>query len=203
MTLLTEDQRDDLRDAVRLSAVALREAGVPYALCGGYAAFARGGPEPHHDVDFIVRPEDGERARQALADAGLELREPAEDWLFKAYHHGALVDVIYVLGGEPVGERLLAAADTIEVLAVRMPVLHATEIVASKMRALAEHDCNFSLLLPIVRALREQVDWSEVRRRVDGNPYAEAFLYLTDRLGVTALPVPAPDVTPSTADARR
>lgn len=193
MTLLSQEQRDHLRDAVRLAAVALREAEIPYALCGGYAAFARGGPEPHHDVDFVIRPGDADQAREALAKSGLELREPAEDWLFKAYHHDALVDIIYVLGGERVDDRLLEAAEVMEVLAVRMPVLRATDVVASKIACLAEHDCDFSHLLPIVRALREQVDWQHVRERVDRNPYAEAFLYLTDRLGVTSLPVPSPD----------
>jgi hypothetical protein len=192
MHFLTRDEREHLRDALRLSAVALREADIPYALCGGYAAFARGGPEPHHDVDFVIEAEDADHAREALSKAGLELREPAEDWLFKAYYHDALVDIIYVLGGEPVDARLLDAADEIEVLAVRMPVLRATDVVASKIVCLSEHDCDFSHLLPIVRALREQVDWQYVRSQVDGNPYAEAFLYLTDRLGVTSLPVPEP-----------
>jgi hypothetical protein len=196
MTLLTDAERQDLRDAMRRTAVALRGAGIPFALCGGYAAFARGGPEPHHDVDFVIRPDDADRAREVLAQAGLELREPAEDWLFKAYYRDALVDVIYVLGGEPVGGRLLDGADDMEVLAVRMPVLRATDVVGSKIVMLSEHDCDFSSLLPIVRALREQVDWQVVRRRVDGNPYAESFLYLTDRLGVTEVPVPEPD-TPS------
>ncbi|AEG42861.1 hypothetical protein [Isoptericola variabilis] len=158
MAHLTRDEREHLRDAVRLSAVALREAGIQYALCGGYAAFARGGPEPSHDVDFVIRAEDADTAREALSKAGLELREPAEDWLFKAYHHEALVDVIYVLGGEPVDERLLEAAETMEVLAVRVPVLQATDVVASKVACLAEHDCDYSHLLPIVRALREQVN---------------------------------------------
>lgn len=185
MTLLTEDERAELRDAVRLSAVALRDASIPFALCGGYAAFARGGPEPHHDVDFVIRPEDADLAREALAGAGLQVREPAEDWLFKAFHHEALVDVIHVLGGEPVGDSLLGRADELEVLAVRMPVLAATDVIASKVVALSEHDCNFSALLPIVRALREQVDWAYVRSRSKGNHYAEAFLFLTDRLGVT------------------
>jgi len=185
VTLLTEDERAALRDAVRLSAVALRDANIPFALCGGYAAFARGGPEPHHDVDFVIRPQDADLAREALAGAGLVLREPAEDWLFKAYHQEALVDVIHVLGGEPVADQLLDRADEMEVLAVRMPVLTATDVIGSKVVALAEHDCNFSALLPIVRALREQVDWEQVRARGKGNPYAEAFLFLTDRLGVT------------------
>jgi hypothetical protein len=199
---LSPEEREHLRDAVRLGAVALREAGIPYALCGGYAAFARGGPEPNHDVDFVIRAHDADQAREALSKAGLELREPAEDWLFKAYHHDALVDIIYVLGGEPVDEEMLASAEQIEVLAVRMPVLQATDVVASKIACLAEHDCNYSHLLPIVRALREQVNWEYVRRRVDGNPYAEAFLYLTDRLGVTSLPVPEPG-TPVPPDRQR
>lgn len=199
---LSLEEREHLRDAVRLGAVALREAGIPYALCGGYAAFARGGPEPSHDVDFVIQAQDADQAREALSKAGLELREPAEDWLFKAYHHEALVDIIYVLGGEPVDADMLASAEQIEVLAVRMPVLRATDVVASKIACLAEHDCDYSHLLPIVRALREQVDWEYVRRRVDGNPYAEAFLYLTDRLGVTSLPVPEPG-TPVPPDRQR
>jgi hypothetical protein len=185
VTLLSEDERAELRDAVRLSAVALRDAGIPFALCGGYAAFARGGPEPNHDADFVIRPQDADLAREALSGAGLELREPAEDWLFKAYHHEALVDIIHVLDGQPVGEGLLSRAEEMEVLAVRMPVMAATDVVASKIGALAEHDCDFSALLPIVRALREQIDWTHVRKHVDGNSYAEAFLFLTDRLGVT------------------
>jgi len=183
---LTAEERDDLRDAVRLAAVALRDAGVGFALCGGYAAFARGGPEPSHDADFVVRPQDVDAAREALAAAGLDLHEPAEDWLFKAYHRGELIDLIHVLGGAPVDDRLLARADEMEVLAVRMPVLDATDVVASKLAALAEHDCDFGALLPVIRALREQVDWVRVRGTVEGNPYAESFLHLTDRLSITS-----------------
>jgi hypothetical protein len=37
----------------------------------------------------------------------------------------------------------------------------------------------------MVRALREQVDWAEVRRRTGHSPFAEAFLLLCDRLGLT------------------
>ena len=37
----------------------------------------------------------------------------------------------------------------------------------------------------MVRALREQVDWAEVRARTAASPFAEAFLLLVDRLGLT------------------
>lgn len=44
-------------------------------------------------------------------------------------------------------------------------------------------------LLPVARALREQVDWSAVREYVADNDFALAFLHLLDRLGiVTASP---------------
>ena len=51
--------REELREALKLVAVALKESGVPFALTGGYAVWARGGPEPDHDVDFATRPRTG------------------------------------------------------------------------------------------------------------------------------------------------
>jgi hypothetical protein len=50
--------------------------------------------------------------------------------------------------------------------------------------ALDEHYCDFSRMLPVARALREQVDWAEVRKAVVDNPFAEVFLELLDRLDV-------------------
>jgi hypothetical protein len=32
--------------------------------------------------------------------------------------------------------------------------------------------------------VREQVDWDRLRAEVDGNDFAAAFLFLTDRLGI-------------------
>ena len=76
---MSED-RAALQDALRLTAVALEDAGIPFALVGGYAAWARGAPEPSHDADFAVREQDVPRAREAIAAAGLELVDPPENW---------------------------------------------------------------------------------------------------------------------------
>jgi hypothetical protein len=65
-----------------------------------------------------------------------------------------------------------------------MPVLAATDIVVTKLMALDEHYCDFSRMLPVARALREQVDWATVRREVAGNDFAVVFLQLLDRLDV-------------------
>ncbi|WP_258724535.1 nucleotidyltransferase family protein [Cellulomonas sp. NS3] len=179
------DDREAMHDGLRLVAVALGQADIPYALCGGYAAWARGAPEPDHDADFLIREEDADVARVAIAEAGLEVIDPAEDWLFKAFHKGELIDILFRMTGEAVDDGMFERADRIEVLAVRMPVLSATDVLSSKLRVLGEHYCDFSRLLPVARALREQIDWEVVRREVGDNPYARAFLFLLDDLRVT------------------
>ena len=180
---MSEDD-GDLREVLKLAAVALKRAGVEFALGGGYAAWARGAPEPTHDVDFVVSEHDAARAAEALREAGLDVVQPPEDWLFKAYHNGAMVDVVHRLNGRTVDSAVLASADEQEVCSVRMPVLAMTDVMASKLNALNEKACDFSRLLPVARAVREQVDWGAVRERTAGNDYAFAFLVLVERLGI-------------------
>jgi hypothetical protein len=175
---------EPLREALKATAVALKHGEVPFALGGGYAAWARGGPEPDHDVDFLVAADQVDRARQTLADAGLRVEQPPEDWLFKVFREQAMVDVIHHLAGAPLDETLLSRVEELEVLSVRMPVLTATELMRQKLEALDEHDCDFARLLPVARALREQVDWVQVRDATRGNAFAVAFLVLLAELGV-------------------
>jgi hypothetical protein len=175
---------DELRDALKAAGVALKQAEIPFALCGGFAAWVRGAAEPEHDVDFVVAPGDAPRARDVLADAGFDVVDPPEDWLFKAFRGSAMVDVIHRMGGSDVTVDELARADVLDVLSVRLPVVAATDIVAAKAAALAEHYCDLEPLLAVARALREQVDWDEVARRTVDNPYARAFVFLVGELGI-------------------
>ncbi|HTE72701.1 MAG TPA: hypothetical protein VK640_05820 [Actinomycetes bacterium] len=184
---------DPLRTALKRAAVALKGAGVPFALGGGYAAWARGGPEPEHDVDFVVAPEDAARAEEALRAAGLKVEHPPEDWLFKVWDGEAMVDLIHRINGAPVTHEVLHEAVEMEVLSVLMPVLSATELMSEKLRALDEHECDYGRLLPVARALREQVDWPTVRGATAGSAYAETFLVLLERLGVVGSVAGAPD----------
>ena len=173
-----------LREALVRVAVALKETGVPFALTGGYAVWARGGPEPEHDVDFLVASEDVDKVVQSLADQGLEVVRPPEDWLVKVFTDGAMVDLIHRHSGEPAQRATVEDADVIEVLSVQMPVLSATEVVVQKMLALDEHYCDLGKMIPVVRALREQVDVRRVREETADSPFAEALLLLLERLGV-------------------
>lgn len=181
-----EKERYDLREALKRTAVALKSGGFAFALAGGYAAWARGAPEPSHDVDFVVAADDQARAADHLAASGLRVERPPEDWLFKVFTDGSMVDVTYRAAGEPVTREHLHDANTVEVLSVEMPVLSATAVMVSKLAALDEHYCDFSALLPVARGLREQVDWPHVRDRLGDNDFAQVFLDLLARLGITA-----------------
>jgi hypothetical protein len=176
----------DLLETVKKAAVELKRAGLPFALCGGWAVYARGGPRSEHDADFALLERDVPRALDELAAGGLQPDTGApEDWLAKVHDRGNLVDLIFRLSGEPVTEEVLSRADTLEVGSVQMPVLSATDLVVTKLLTYRDHYADFGAGLPMVRALREQVDWAEVRRRTAPSPFAEAFLLLADRLGLT------------------
>ena len=177
--------RDALRVALKRTASALKADGVPFALAGGYALWAHGAPESENDVDFVVAEEDTERAVNVLESAGFEVVRPPEDWLFKVGCEGAQVDVLHRIVGEPVEPALLERSEEMDLLGIRLPVLPATDLLISKLRSMTEHYCDFGRLLPHVRAVREQLDWERLRNEVAGNDFAVAFLFLTDRLGIS------------------
>ena len=70
-----------------------------------------------------------------------------------------------------------------------VPVLEATDLVVSWLMPMSEHACDYGALLPQVRALREQVDWSRVAAVTADSPYAATFITLLERLGVLESPV--------------
>jgi Nucleotidyl transferase of unknown function (DUF2204) len=178
------EEESDLRAALKYSSAALKADGVPFALGGGYALWVRGAPEPEHDVDLVVAEEDVPAAVNSLAEAGFRVERPPEDWLFKAWWGESLVDVLHKLRGITVTPDLIASADEREVLGVRIPVLPPTPIMIAKLHSLSEHYGDFGAMLPSFRAVREQLDWPEVRAEVAGHPFAEAFLFLLERLEI-------------------
>jgi hypothetical protein len=185
---MSGEEQSQLREALKRVAVSLKRSGIPFALIGGYAVWARGGPEPDHDVDFMVADQDAAAAAEWLATDGFQVVQPPEDWLFKVFTDDVMVDVIHRDAGDAATRHVVVDADEIEVLSVKMPVLSATELLVQKLAAMNEHACDFGRLLPVARALREQVDWDRVRDETKDNDYAAAFLFLGERLTVVPTP---------------
>ena len=179
-----DEQFVELLEAMKKTGGILNEAEIPWLLGGGLACWARGGPETEHDVDILVRPEDAERAQQALADAGMRPERPPEGWLLKAYEGDILIDLIFDPQGGPIGDALFERADDMEVYAMRMKVAPLEDVMTEKLLALTEQNPDYGSVLELARSLREQVDWETVRERTAGSPFAKAFFTLVDELEI-------------------
>ena len=175
---------DEICESMKRAAGALRDAGVPFVLGGGLAGWARGGPFSDHDVDFVVKPDDAEGAIRVLEDAGMKTEKPPEGWLYKAYDGEVMIDVIYEPATGPVTDEVFERADEMEVLSTRMNVMALEDIMATKLLALNETHLDLKGSLEMARAVREQVDWDEVRERTKESPYAKAFFALVEELEV-------------------
>jgi hypothetical protein len=179
-----EQPFSDIEHALKRAAAALRDAGVPFLLGGSLASWARGGPETRHDLDLMIKPDDVERALEALEGAGMRPERPPEEWLVKAWDGETLVDLIYCPKGMPIDDDAIARGEELAVLGMEMRVMALEDVMATKLLALTEHSLRYEGLLRIARALREQIDWSEVRSRTEGSPFARAFFVLLEGLEI-------------------
>jgi predicted nucleotidyltransferase len=174
----------NLLDAMKRAGGVLNEAGIPFVLGGGLAAWARGGPKTEHDVDFLVKPEDAERAQQALSEAGMRIERPPEGWLLKAYDDGVLVDLIFDPHDGPIDDGIFERAEDLEVHAMRMKVASLEDVLVQKLLAISEQEPDYSSVLELARSLREQVDWNDVRERTKTSPFAKGYFTLLDELEI-------------------
>ena len=185
--MATDDDQpfSDLEDALKKSAAALRGADVPFLLGGSLASWARGGPETRHDLDLMIRPAGrrargrGARGRRACAPrtrrrSGWSRRGTAT----------TLVDLIHHPKGIPVDDALIERGEVMSVLGMEMRVMALEDVLVTKLMALSEHSLRYESLLAISRALREQVDWEDVRARTSESPFARAFFVMLEGLGV-------------------
>ncbi|HET7590124.1 MAG TPA: nucleotidyltransferase [Solirubrobacterales bacterium] len=176
---------DQLTESLKRSVAALEERGVPYLLGGGLGCWARGGPPSSNDIDLMVKPEDAERAQEALAEAGMRPETPPEHWLRKAWDGDILVDLIYEPSGMRIDDEAIGRGEEISVMAMQVRVMDLGDILTTKLLALDEHSADYRDLILISRSLREQIDWAALRERTAHSPFAAAFFTLADRLGIS------------------
>jgi hypothetical protein len=177
---------ESLQQVATRVVTALRAGGVPFALTGGSAVYARGGPPTTHDIDVLVCRDQADDAVTALVNAGMRAFDPPEDWLTKVFCGDWLVDIIWRPNDRECTPETLALAEDLRVGAVTAPVMPATSLLTDKLLVLGPHRCDLAEVLPVARSLREQIDWEHVAQEVAGSPYAEAFLVLANRLRISA-----------------
>jgi hypothetical protein len=174
---------------LKRAAAALRDADVPFVLAGSLASWARGGPETTTDLDFIVAPDDAERALGVLEAVGMRTERPPEGWLFKAWDGDVLIDVIF----KPIAvtaQEIFDRGELLDVAALRLRVISLEDLLVTKLSSIDEHRLDFRSSLIIARALREKIDWTDVRQRSQHSPYARAFFALLEELEIIGSPRP-------------
>ncbi|HEX6663290.1 MAG TPA: nucleotidyltransferase [Gaiellaceae bacterium] len=174
----------EMLPSLKKVAAVFREAEIPFVLGGSVAAWAHGGPETDHDLDFLVKRADAERALSQLVDHGMRREHPPEPWLYKAYDGDVLIDVIFDPAGLEVDDEVIARSPELEIFAVPMRVLRPSDLLVTKLMAMTEHTINYRSCLEIARAVREQIDWDELQQRTSESPFARAFFTLVDGLGI-------------------
>src|SRR5688500_5915251 len=172
--------------SLKKAVAALREAELPFLLAGSLAVWARGGPETRHDLDFVVKEEDVERAAEVLAEAGIRPEKPPEEWLWKAWDGDVLIDLIFAPRGLEVTDDVIQRGELLHVLGITIPVMSIEDVLATKLLALHEHELDFTGLIRTARAVREQIDWRYLRDRTKGSPYASAFFVLCEELEIVS-----------------
>jgi hypothetical protein len=169
---------------LKKTAAALRDADIPYLVAGGVASWVRGGPSTDHDLDFLIKPDDADRALAVLEEAGLRPEKPPEEWLYKAWDGETLVDLIFCPAGLDVDDELIERGEEREVEAMTMRVMRPEDLLVSKIMAMTEHSINYRSCLEIARSLREQIDFDDVRERTKDSPYGRAFFVIAEGLQI-------------------
>jgi predicted nucleotidyltransferase len=179
-----EQSFDEIESTLKRTAGALRENQIPFLLGGSLASWARGGPQTRHDLDFMIKQEDVERALAALREAGMRADDPPEEWLVKAWDGDVLVDLIFWPKGLAITDEVIERGEELSVLSMEMRVMALEDVLITKLMAMTEHSLSFETPLGIGRALRERIDWDRVREETQESPFARAYFVMLEGLGI-------------------
>ena len=118
----------------------MEAGGFPYVFMGGIASATVGRPRLTHDIDLFVRPDDAREVLKALEDAGFDTEERFPHWLYKAFKHGLLVDIIFRSTGDIyLDEEMLARAPEMHFKGRRLPLIPPEDLMVVKALVHDEH----------------------------------------------------------------
>ncbi len=117
----------------------LKAANIPFLIAGGLAAKTYGKRRTTHDIDLFVRPADARRALDVLSQAGFETEVTFPEWLYKAFKHDVMIDIIFRSEGNiTVDDEILHRARSMEYRGRTLPVVPPEVLMLMKVFALRD-----------------------------------------------------------------
>jgi predicted nucleotidyltransferase len=117
----------------------LRGADIPFLLIGGIGSAVFGRDRGTRDIDLFVRPENARAVLDLLKERGFETRTEYEHWLYKAFKHDVLVDVIFRSSRDILlDDEMLSRARTMTFRGRELPVAPPEDLIVMKAIAMSE-----------------------------------------------------------------
>lgn len=156
---------NELRAVLAEVVTALRDADVRFLLMGGVGSAAIARPRITDDIDVFVAPEDARRTLDVLEAAGFDVEEYDPHWLFKAWKHGVLVDVIFrSLGDIYLDDEMLRRSRVVRYKGTDAPLIPPEDLLVIKAVATSE-DAPHHWYDALGIVARVELDWDYLLSR--------------------------------------
>jgi Uncharacterised nucleotidyltransferase len=153
--------REVLTDAIE----AMEQDNLSYLVMGGLGAATVGRPRQTHDIDLLVAPGAAGAALRALDRAGFRTQETDPRWLYKAFKHDVMVDIIFRSAGDIyLDDEMLRRSTITDVDGCAAPVTAPEDLIVIKAVAAAEHSPRHWYDALAIIASRD-LDWSYLMLR--------------------------------------
>jgi hypothetical protein len=177
---ITPDQWDIYSQAIN----AVRNAGVPFMLGGGFAlAMFTGRWRDTKDIDFYIHPRDQKRAAEALTNAGFKdyysERAYERHWIYRSTKEGFIVDMIWAMANQraEVDEQWFEHASSIRVRDQDIKILPMEEFMWCKLYIMQRDHCDWTDLFNLLYANAPALDWRRLIGRLEEDrPLLRALL---------------------------
>jgi hypothetical protein len=167
---VTEEQWATYRDAIH----ALKAAGVPFLLGGGFAlATYIGHWRNTKDIDFYIMQSDRDKAVEALTKAGFEdyfSRLPYDrKWIYRSTRDGVIVDIIWAMANQraQTDEQWFEHAPAATVRGEALKVVPMEEFLWCKLYIMQRDHCDWTDVFNLIYAVGRDLDWEHLLERLE------------------------------------
>ena len=158
----------------RVAIRAIRDAGIPFLLGGGFAgATFTGRWRDTKDIDFYVHPQDRQATVAALTKAGFEdyfsrLRYDRK-WIYRSTRSGMIVDIIWAMANQraQVDYLWFERAGKVEIRDEKLCVIPMEEFLWCKLYIMQRDHCDWPDIFNLLYKHGPRLDWEHLIKRLD------------------------------------